>query len=288
VKLKPVMDAFERSPATIELAGRVPARGAALELAGLAGSSGAVLAAWVAREQSQRLVVVIAPHARRGGAVAHRPGAPHRWRRRALPPARGPGRGRAALRDRRRAGRNHRGAAPWPAPDSGHHRASHRGANSGASGPGRTAPPPRRGRAATADRGRRCADPDGIPPGRDGHRGRRVQRAGRHRGRVRIRDGGPRPTGVVGRRHLVHPRLRSHDPAVAGDAGGDHGVAGGGRADWRTGGRTDSRMVGRMETLPGIPTPVRLSARPPVRPSSTSSPPTPSSSKRPPAPTPTR
>jgi transcription-repair coupling factor (superfamily II helicase) len=61
VKLKPVMDAFERSPATIELAGRVPARGSALELAGLAGSSGAVLAAWVAREQSQRLVVVIAP-----------------------------------------------------------------------------------------------------------------------------------------------------------------------------------------------------------------------------------
>jgi transcription-repair coupling factor (superfamily II helicase) len=61
VKLKPVMDAFERSPATIELAGRLPARGVALELAGLPGSSGAVLAAWVAREQRQRLVVVIAP-----------------------------------------------------------------------------------------------------------------------------------------------------------------------------------------------------------------------------------
>jgi transcription-repair coupling factor (superfamily II helicase) len=60
VKLKPVMDAFERSPATIELAGRVPTRGTTLELAGLAGSSGAVLAAWMAREQSQRLVVVIA------------------------------------------------------------------------------------------------------------------------------------------------------------------------------------------------------------------------------------
>jgi transcription-repair coupling factor (superfamily II helicase) len=61
VKLKPVMDAFERSPATVELAGRVPPRGTTLELAGLAGSSGAVLAAWIAREQSQRLVVVIAP-----------------------------------------------------------------------------------------------------------------------------------------------------------------------------------------------------------------------------------
>ena len=61
MKLKPVMDAFERSPGTIELAGRLPARGTALELAGLAGSSGAVLTAWVAREHSQRLVVVIAP-----------------------------------------------------------------------------------------------------------------------------------------------------------------------------------------------------------------------------------
>jgi transcription-repair coupling factor (superfamily II helicase) len=55
------MDAFERAPATIELAGRLPGRGAALELGGLAGSSGAVLASWVAREQAQRLVVVIAP-----------------------------------------------------------------------------------------------------------------------------------------------------------------------------------------------------------------------------------
>ncbi len=61
MKLKPVMDAFERSPATLELAGRVPGRGTALELAGLAGSSGAVLAAWIAREQGQRLLVVIAP-----------------------------------------------------------------------------------------------------------------------------------------------------------------------------------------------------------------------------------
>ena len=61
MKLKPVMDAFERSPGTVELAGRLPTRGTALELAGLAGSSGAVLAAWVAREQRQRLVVVIAP-----------------------------------------------------------------------------------------------------------------------------------------------------------------------------------------------------------------------------------
>jgi transcription-repair coupling factor (superfamily II helicase) len=61
VKLKAVMDAFERAPATIELAGRLPGRGAALELGGLAGSSGAVLAAWVARAEQQRLVVVIAP-----------------------------------------------------------------------------------------------------------------------------------------------------------------------------------------------------------------------------------
>ena len=61
MRLKPVMDAFERTPATVELASRLPGRGAALELGGLAGSSGAVVAAWVAREQGQRLVVVIAP-----------------------------------------------------------------------------------------------------------------------------------------------------------------------------------------------------------------------------------
>ena len=42
MKLKPVMDAFERSPGTVELAGRLPARGTALELAGLAFASGAL------------------------------------------------------------------------------------------------------------------------------------------------------------------------------------------------------------------------------------------------------
>ena len=61
MKLKPVMDAFERVPATIELAQRIPVRGSALELGGLAGSSGAVLAAWIARTQPQRLVVAVAP-----------------------------------------------------------------------------------------------------------------------------------------------------------------------------------------------------------------------------------
>jgi len=61
VKLKTVMDAFERVPATIELAPRIPVRGTALDLGGLAGSSGAVLAAWIARTQPQRLVVVVAP-----------------------------------------------------------------------------------------------------------------------------------------------------------------------------------------------------------------------------------
>ena len=61
MKLKPVMDAFERAPATVELAQRIPARGTTLELGGLAGSSGAVLAAWIARTQPQRLVVAVAP-----------------------------------------------------------------------------------------------------------------------------------------------------------------------------------------------------------------------------------
>ena len=55
MRLKPVMDAFERAPATIELAGRLPGRSAALELGGLAGSSGAVLASWVARADEELL-----------------------------------------------------------------------------------------------------------------------------------------------------------------------------------------------------------------------------------------
>ena len=61
MKLRPVLEAFARSPATVELAERLPARGEALRLSGLHGSSGAVLAAWLASTFSQRLLTIVAP-----------------------------------------------------------------------------------------------------------------------------------------------------------------------------------------------------------------------------------
>ena len=61
MSLKLVLDAFARAPAAQDLPGRLPTRGGALAVGGLPGSSGAVLAAWLAREQAQRLVVVVAP-----------------------------------------------------------------------------------------------------------------------------------------------------------------------------------------------------------------------------------
>jgi transcription-repair coupling factor (superfamily II helicase) len=61
MRLRPVLDAFARTPATIDLAERLPARGATLRLGGLPGSSGAVLAAWLASRFPQRLLAVVAP-----------------------------------------------------------------------------------------------------------------------------------------------------------------------------------------------------------------------------------
>jgi len=61
VSLGLVLDAFGRAPRVRELAERLPARGAALRLGGLPGSSGAVLAAWLAQRFPQRLFVVAAP-----------------------------------------------------------------------------------------------------------------------------------------------------------------------------------------------------------------------------------
>ncbi|HEY7637982.1 MAG TPA: transcription-repair coupling factor [Gemmatimonadales bacterium] len=61
MKLKPILDAFERAPAAAELATRLPSRGSALRLGGLPGSSGAVLAAWLARQFPQRLLAIVAP-----------------------------------------------------------------------------------------------------------------------------------------------------------------------------------------------------------------------------------
>ncbi len=61
MKLRPVIDAFNRAPAAIELAGRLPPRAGTLRLGGLPGSSGAVLAAWLAARFPQRLLTIVAP-----------------------------------------------------------------------------------------------------------------------------------------------------------------------------------------------------------------------------------
>jgi transcription-repair coupling factor (superfamily II helicase) len=61
VSLKPVLDAFERTAGALELAERLPPRGTSLTLAGLPGSSGAVLSTWLARRFPQRLLTVVAP-----------------------------------------------------------------------------------------------------------------------------------------------------------------------------------------------------------------------------------
>ncbi len=61
MKLRPVVDAFARSPAAIELGDRLPGRGEGLRLGGLPGSSGAVLVAHLAARFPQRLLTVVAP-----------------------------------------------------------------------------------------------------------------------------------------------------------------------------------------------------------------------------------
>jgi transcription-repair coupling factor (superfamily II helicase) len=61
VRLRPVLDAFERAPGAQDLTSLLPGRGATLRLGGLPGSSGAVLVAWLARTLPQRLLAVIAP-----------------------------------------------------------------------------------------------------------------------------------------------------------------------------------------------------------------------------------
>jgi transcription-repair coupling factor (superfamily II helicase) len=61
MKLRPVLEAFGRSPAAVDLANRLPARAEALRLGGLHGSSGAVLAAWLASRFPQRLLTIVAP-----------------------------------------------------------------------------------------------------------------------------------------------------------------------------------------------------------------------------------
>ena len=61
MKLRPVLDAFARAPAAFELTEQLPARAGTLRLGGLPGSSGAVLAAWLAARFPQRLLAIVAP-----------------------------------------------------------------------------------------------------------------------------------------------------------------------------------------------------------------------------------
>jgi transcription-repair coupling factor (superfamily II helicase) len=61
VSLETILDAFGRAATVQELATRLPPRGGILKLGGVAGSSGAVLAAWLARSYPHRLFTVIAP-----------------------------------------------------------------------------------------------------------------------------------------------------------------------------------------------------------------------------------
>ena len=63
VTLKPVMDAFARAPVVRDFAERLPSRGQTLNLGGLPGSSGAVLAAWLVEKYPQRLLTIVAPTA---------------------------------------------------------------------------------------------------------------------------------------------------------------------------------------------------------------------------------
>ena len=56
-----LLDAFDRSAAGRDLAARLPGRGASLDIGGLPGSSGAVLAAALVRSSPQRLLAVVAP-----------------------------------------------------------------------------------------------------------------------------------------------------------------------------------------------------------------------------------
>ena len=73
------------APPAQALRSRLPSRGSVLRLGGLPGSSGAVLAAWLAAAESQRLLVVIAPAPGDAERWLTDLAPPHRCRRRAYP-----------------------------------------------------------------------------------------------------------------------------------------------------------------------------------------------------------
>jgi transcription-repair coupling factor (superfamily II helicase) len=59
--LRPVLEAFQRTPVVQDLGAGLPARGTALRLGGLPGSSGAALAAWFVQTFPQRQLAIVAP-----------------------------------------------------------------------------------------------------------------------------------------------------------------------------------------------------------------------------------
>lgn len=61
MSLETILDALGRAPAARELIARLPGRGTSLSVGGLPGSSGAVLASWIARALPQRLLTIVAP-----------------------------------------------------------------------------------------------------------------------------------------------------------------------------------------------------------------------------------
>ncbi|MEO8200412.1 MAG: DEAD/DEAH box helicase, partial [Gemmatimonadota bacterium] len=61
MSLETILDAFGRAPSAQDLATRLPGRGSSLRVGGVAGSSGATMAAWLARSFPQRLLTIIAP-----------------------------------------------------------------------------------------------------------------------------------------------------------------------------------------------------------------------------------
>jgi transcription-repair coupling factor (superfamily II helicase) len=58
--IEPILSAFGRTPFGVDLPERLPATGETLRLAGLSGSSGAVMVAWLAERLPQRLFAVVA------------------------------------------------------------------------------------------------------------------------------------------------------------------------------------------------------------------------------------
>ena len=58
--IEPILSGFGRTAFAQDLLSRIPAAGRVLRLAGLPGSSGAVMVAWLAERLSQRLFTVVA------------------------------------------------------------------------------------------------------------------------------------------------------------------------------------------------------------------------------------